>query len=425
MIDDGGVPFSRLVKEGARVALRAFRGNLMRAALAALGVGVGVGVVVTMAAMITGIRSSVVGAVEDAGPDNLILSPFDFSDVRIVSQGRPPWWGRPEISERELRRIANLPNVVEAIPGYDFGAAMRFGTNWVSGIDWRGSSSGWGAYTSGDFVAGRDMTPAEVTQARAVVVVSEKLAEDIFGQLDPVGKRVRVNAGRRAANELFTVVGVFKPADNLFGEIGSRFAIVPYTAADKRLKARTRFTFLAVQVVPREGKGAEAEEEIIATLRSMRGLRPTEENNFAIIRSAQLLDLFDQLTGVFFLVMTAMSSIGMLVGGIGVIGIMMISVTERTREIGIRKSLGATRREIMWQFLIESSLLTVIGAGAGLLVGWGASSIIEALTPLPARIPLWSVFAALSVAAVTGILFGLLPALRASKMDPVEALRFE
>ena len=157
----------------------------------------------------------------------------------------------------------------------------------------------------------------------------------------------------------------------------------------------------------------------------MRGLGPAEDNNFALIESEQVIATFNQLTGVFFLVMIALSSVGLMVGGIGVIGIMMISVTERTREIGIRKAVGATRGEILWQFLVEASVLTVLGGAAGMAIGAIGANGVASATPIPAAIPLWSVAAALGSAVVTGMLFGLFPALRAARMEPVDALRHE
>ncbi len=168
-----------------------------------------------------------------------------------------------------------------------------------------------------------------------------------------------------------------------------------------------------------------AQDDVIAAMRGMRGLGPREENDFALIASAQILDLFNRLTAVFFLVVLLLASAGLLVGGVGVIGIMLISVTERTREIGIRKAVGATRREILWQFLLEASLLTIAGAAAGMLAGWTLATGVATWTPLPAAIPVWAVVASLGMAAVSGMLFGLLPAFRASRMDPVNALRFE
>ena len=420
-------PIGRIMAEGSRVALDALRANWLRTILAVLGVGIGVGVVVTIAALVSGIRSEVMTAFEASGPQSFSVMPFDFSDARAsFSAGRPPWWDRPEITNEEVRRVQSLPAVSEAVAQYEFEAAIRFQSQWAWGVAFRGMSSGWPAFYGGDFVAGRDFTPAEVSQARSVMVVSSELAENLFGELDPVGKRVRVSAGRRASNELFTVVGVYEPMPNLLGEVADNFAHMPFTAADKRLKARTRWTFMNIQVNPREALGSsEAENQVVAALRSMRELGPREDNNFAIIRSEQLMEMFNSFTGMFLVVMVGLSSVGMLVGGIGVIGIMLISVTERTREIGVRKSMGATRREIKWQFLLEASLITAAGAGAGLLVGWGLSEIIASISPLPARIPLWSVFAALGIAALTGIVFGMLPAVRASKLPPVDALRQE
>ena len=427
-MSSGRVPTGRVLREGLRVAASALRANWMRTILAVLGVGIGAGVVVTVAALITGIRSEVMTVFEASGPRNFVVMPFDFSDARAAfsGSGRPPWWNRPPITDAEVRRVQSLPTVAEAVVGYEFGASLRYRSDWVWSVAFRGYSNGWTAFMGGNVVAGRDFTAAEVSQSRSVMVVSSKLAENLFGELDPVGKRVRVNAGRRASNELFTVIGVFEPLPNMFGEAAANFAHIPFTTADKRLKARTRYNFRNIQIMPKEtaGPGA-AENQVVSALRSMRALGPREDNNFAIIRSEDMIDLFNQFTGMFFAVMVGLSSVGMLVGGIGVIGIMLISVTERTREIGIRKSIGATRREIKWQFLIEASLITAAGAGAGLLAGWGASEAIAAATPLPARIPVWSVFAALGLATLTGILFGMMPALRASRLPPVDALRYE
>jgi putative ABC transport system permease protein len=167
------------------------------------------------------------------------------------------------------------------------------------------------------------------------------------------------------------------------------------------------------------------EDQVTGLLRSIRGLAPGEPNDFSILRSTQLLELFDQFTGVFFIVMLALSSVGLLVGGVGVVGIMMISVTERTREIGIRKAVGATGGEILWQFLVEAGFLTMLGGAAGLLLGAGLAWGVAAATPIPAAVPLWAALAGLSMAALTGMVFGLVPAARAARMEPVDALRYE
>lgn len=411
--------------EGIRIALDAIRANKVRAGLTIIGVGIGVSVVVTMAALITGIRSSVLEAFESAGPTNFQVVRFDFTAVRFGDGGgRPPWWDKPEIVPAEAERIQRLPTVDEALYNFSLNTNVEFESQRITDITSQAYSAGWPAYAQGDFIAGRDFTPAEVRESRAVVVLSSALALDLFGQRDPIGKRVRLSSPRRSVREEFRVIGVFEPAENIFSSAIDHWLVVPYTAGLKQLKGDTEQG--QILVVPRAGvTQAEAQDQVIGALRAMRGLSPRQENNFALLASAQLVDSFNQLTGVFFLVMLALSSAGLLVGGVGVIGIMLISVTERTREIGVRKALGATRREILWQFLVEAGFLTSLGGAAGLVLGALLAYGTAELTPIPARIPLWSVGVALVAAAVTGMLFGLLPAYRAARLEPVEALRAE
>jgi putative ABC transport system permease protein len=343
-----------------------------------------------------------------------------FSD----GTGRPPWWNRPEIEPEEARRIAQLPAVEDALYVFDFAVDLQFESERIDEIQARGISSGWPAYQPGTFIAGRDFTPAEVEQNRAVVVLSSGLAEALFGQRDPIGKVVRVPNDFRGTQEPFTVIGVMQPEDNIFSTAFQNFAIFPWTSAIRRL--RQSAWQAQIMVIPREDVSiSRAQDDVIATLRGLRGLGPSEENNFALMTSAQILSLFNRLTGVFFLVILLLASAGLMVGGVGVIGIMLISVTERTREIGIRKAVGATQREVLWQFLVEASLLTVLGAAVGMLIGFGMAIAVAAWTPIPAEIPVWAVGAALAMAAVTGMLFGLLPAYRAARLEPVAALRYE
>jgi putative ABC transport system permease protein len=412
--------------EGLAIAWEALRANKLRSSLTILGVAVGVSVVVAMAALITGIRTSVMSAFESAGPNNFVVTRFDFTQVRHSDEGnnRPPWWDKPEIEPEEAERLAALPGIDEALFNFGFSADFDFEGQRVRNVNSQGYSAGWPRYAQGDFIAGRDFTPAEVRQNRALAVISAELAIELFGQRDPVGRRVRVGNVFRGTLESFTVVGVFQPEPNVFTSAVKHFAIFPHTAAARRLRQSSWQA--QILVVPKDSVSmSQAQDEVIAAMRGMRGLGPREENNFALLSSAQIVDLFNQLTGVFFLVMLALSSAGLLVGGVGVIGIMLISVTERTREIGIRKAVGATRREILWQFLVEASVLTALGAVAGMLAGWGLAEAVAAWTPLPARIPIWAVGAALGMAVLTGMLFGLFPAHRAARMDPVVALRYE
>jgi len=411
--------------EGLLIAWDALKANWLRSSLTILGVAVGVSVVVAMAALITGIRSSVMEAFESSGPNNFIVTRFDFTAVRInEGDGRPPWWNKPQLTPFEAERIDRLPGIREALYSFSFQVDFDYEGHNVKGVQAQGYSSGWPGYAQGDFIAGRDFTPAEVSENRPLVVISDALAEELFGQRDPVGRHVRVGSAFRGTMESFTVVGVFAQEPNIFSSAVKYFAIFPYTAAKRRL--RQSDWQAQIFVVPRDSVSmSEAQDEVIAALRTLRGLGPREENNFSLLESRQILQMLDNVTRVFFLVMLLLSSAGLMVGGVGVVGIMLISVTERTREIGVRKAVGATRREILWQFLVEASVLTSIGAAIGLLGGWSLSGAVAHWTPLPARIPLWAVFAALTMAALTGMLFGLIPAYRASRMDPVVALGHE
>ena len=424
-LDRGPSGISAL-SEGFLVAWDAIATNKVRSILTVIGVAVGVSVVVALGALMTGLRSSVISAFESQGPDNFVVMRFDPTRITIDGDNnRPPWWGRPEIEEREARRIEALPTVEAALFDLNsFNVDIGFESEEMQNVFASGTSSGWPAYNAGDFIVGRDFTPAEVQQGRAVVVLSTGLAEELFGQRDPMGRRIRVSNPFRGTQEPFTVIGVYEPAENIFSTAFQNWAVFPWTAAVRRLR---QGTFQAqILVVPEEGVTRDrAQDDVIALMRGMRGLGPREENDFGVISSQQILDIFNQLTGVFFLVILLLASAGLLVGGVGVIGIMLISVTERTREIGTRKAVGATRREILWQFLVEASALTAGGAGLGLLIGWGMAEAVAGFTPLPAEIPVWSVGAALAMAALSGMLFGLLPAYRASRLEPVVALRFE
>lgn len=420
----GRKPHSALV-EGLGVAWEAMRANAMRSSLTVLGVAVGVSVVMAIAALITGLRTSVMDAFESAGPENFIVTRFDFTAVQIITDdNRPPWWDKPVIEPEEARRIGELPTIDEALYNFGFAIDASFEGRTVGGIQAQGYSSGWPRYQPGDFVAGRDFTPVEVDQNRPLVVLSAALATELFGDRDPIGRSVRFTSPFRGTQASFDVVGVFQAADNIFTAAVQHWAVFPWTGASRRL--RESIQQAQILVVPRDTVSmARAQDDVVATLRGMRGLGPRDENDFALLASAQILDLFNRLTGVFFLVILLLASVGLLVGGVGVIGIMLISVTERTREIGVRKAVGATRREILWQFLVESALLTVTGAAVGMALGWGLASAVARWTPLPAAIPLWAVAASLAMAAVSGIFFGLVPAYRASRMDPVTALRYE
>jgi putative ABC transport system permease protein len=266
--------------------------------------------------------------------------------------------------------------------------------------------------------AGRNFTELEEAAGAGVAVLNEKLAQDLFPGLDPVGKRIKI------FGYPFEVVGVYTEPSSVFGGDPSPQVYIPHAIFTKVTDYWRGWMDFAVMPTA-AATVSEAQDQVIAALRAYRGLKPGQENNFAVVTQDKMLESFNKITSGFFLVMLVLSSVGLMVGGVGVVAIMMISVTERTREIGVRKALGATRREIMFQFLVEAATLTLVGGIAGMALGGLISVGVNKLTPIPAVVPLWSVVAAVVASTVTGIFFGLYPASRASRLDPVEALRYE
>jgi len=222
------------------------------------------------------------------------------------------------------------------------------------------------------------------------------------------------------------VIGLYQNPDNIFQppsqEIG---AILPFETA-RRFYRYDETNALWLVVKPKDGVAVtQAMDAVTVQLRRMRGLRPGDPDTFDLITQDQILDVFNKLTGAFFLVMLVLSSVALLVGGIGVMAIMMVSVTDRTREIGVRKAMGATRREILWQFLVEAATLTLMGGVLGILLGLSMGELLKAALQFEARVPVWSAVVACAVSIAIGLIFGVVPAGRAAKLDPVEALRYE
>jgi len=248
--------------------------------------------------------------------------------------------------------------------------------------------------------------------------VNTKLAENLFGQRDPMARRIKISGVP------YDVIGVYDPPPHLFGGDDQPQAMIPHGTFTKDLQYWRGW--MDMFVVPQDSVSVErAMDDVTLALRTMRGLRPGQRNNFDAITQEVYVQAINSFTLVARVLMIALSMVGLMVGGIGVVAIMMISVTERTREIGVRKALGATRREILWQFLVEAATLTLVGGIVGMVVGWLISLVLAGTTPVPAYVPLGSVVLALGAAAVTGLLFGIYPASKAARLDPVEALRYE
>jgi putative ABC transport system permease protein len=412
--------------EGVAIAVDAMRANRARAALTIMGVALGVFVVVALSAVVHGINESFARDVEAAGPTSFFIyrRPISGFNACDGTDDTCPWRRNPSITIDEANAIATLPAIYAVTSHTASGATFRYKDREVNtGMEIY--TPNWIDVDGGDIYPGRSFTYAENETAARVVIVNDALAGKLFGQSDPIDKKITINGVP------FTVIGLYHYTASPMGTPTSAGggdqpkAILSWEAARRRLGFWMRGNNLVVK--PLETATVdEAIDEITALLRSRRGLRPSQPNNFEIVTQDRLMDIYNQLFGTFFVVGLALSSVGLLVGGVGVVAIMMISVTERTREIGVRKALGATRGVILWQFLVEAVTLTGAGASVGLVLGIGLASFVSWAWPaIPASTPPAAIAAALAVSAVTGVLFGLLPAARAAGLDPVAALRYE
>ncbi len=406
--------------EGVGIALDSIRASKVRSALTILGIAIGVMVVVGMAAAITGINRAVSSQLEAMGPKTFFVFRFFEGGINISdgSDETSPWRRRPWLTVEEAQLLRQLPAVREVAWEEATGGPVTYRGTELTGARIGGFSPAWVQVTGGTLVAGRSFTEMEHAASAYVAVINEPMAEAFFSGVDPIGKTIKV------FGVPFTVIGVWVQADVMFGNNDRPRLAIPHTTFTK--VADYWKGWMEFSVIPTETATVqEAQDQVVAALRAQRGLKPNEENTFDVVGQDKLLDSFNSITRVFFLVMLALSGVGLMVGGVGVVAIMMISVTERTREIGVRKALGATRAEIMFQFLVEAATLTVVGGAAGLVLGGLITLGVNRWTPIPAAIPLWSVAAALIASVITGVFFGLYPANRASKLDPVEARRYE
>ena len=408
------------VFEGMTIALDSLRSNKVRAALTILGVAIGVMVVIAMASAITGVNRSITAMLESAGPKTFFVYRF-FQGGLNISDGSDelsPWRRNPWLTVADAEMIRNLPSVRDVAVSEGTGGPVSYEGKDLKSVQIAGFGPAWVLVTGGNIVAGRSFTPVEYAAGARVAIINDKLAESLFPGVDPIGKTIRV------FGQPFQVIGLHVEAASLFGGGDQVRMAIPHTTFEK--VADYWKGWMDIAVLPVDGVSTlEAQDDVIAALRAKRGLKPQAENNFAVVSQDKLLDTFNQVTFGFFAVMVALSGVGLMVGGVGVIAIMMISVTERTREIGVRKALGATKREIMFQFLVEAATLTLVGGAVGMALGALISLAIAKFSPIPASVPLWSVVTALLASVVTGVMFGLYPAFRAAQLDPVEALRFE
>jgi putative ABC transport system permease protein len=418
---------TRALLEAVRFALGALRVHKLRSFLTILGIVVGVTTVIAMVGVIEGFNRNVISSFQSFGSTLVQFQKYDLTfggpdrvpeeqrrrrdltwddamairdlapSIAAVSPERYLFQGAADLTVRYRNREAQAPMVAGVIEDYPL--------------------------ANNHFVArGRFITPADVMHATGVCVIGPDIVETLFPHEDPLEREVLLQ-GRR-----FLVIGVLEPKGSQFFARQDNYFFIPFTTFDRYYPwvKNGRGDTIHIATVPRKPEWVDrAIEEGTAILRQRRGLHFWEENDFAIMTPQRIIQQFEQVTAGVYLAMIFISAIGLLVGGVGVMNIMLVSVTERTREIGLRKAMGARRGDLLGQFLVEAASLTGLGGLIGVAVGIGVVSAIRASNLLPAEAPLWAVLLGLLVSVGVGLGFGMYPAIRAARLDPIEALHYE
>lgn len=411
-----------ILKEIVQMAFDSLRTNKLRSFLTLLGIMIGVMTVIGMVSIIQGLNRTVLAELESAGSDLILISKYEpgIQIGRMSEEERQ----RKDLTFEDAVAIQEECSLVKAV-------AVDLITDYYQEIPIKyqsiksqdslvlGMNEKWPEVISLYHpTAGRFITESDIDHRVKVCVLGFELAETLFPHIDPLEKKIRIGP------EEFTVVGVLQKRGSMFGQSRDNFVGIPITTLMKYYPYQ--FSNIEIIAIPnKHGYIDKTIEQIINLLRQRRRVGFGKPNDFAIYTQDTILNLYNQLTGAVFMVMIVISSIGLLVGGIGVMNIMLVSVKERTREIGIRKALGARSADILKQFLIEAIFLTGVGGALGVIIGFTIAFLVKAATPLPASVTPWSVILGLFVSISVGLFFGIFPAQKAAKLDPIISLRYE
>ncbi len=405
------------IRETGRIAFTSLLASPLRTLLTSLGIIIGVLAVVGMSSMIEGLDRYVTAELSDLGTETFHVQARPSVEVQIGGHSNVPDW--EDLTLDLQAAIERDAPSVEVISAYStrFGAELRYrGEKTNPNVLLQGGDEYLPRLQGLDLETGRYLSRIDVQQRRNVVILGQDLVEQFFTRIDPLGREIRIDGHR------FLVIGTLEKQGEFLGFSQDNMVLIPVTTFRKYWGRRSE---LAFTIKAREGRQPQAIDETVSVLRRERGVLPGRPNDFEIMTSDSIRDMMGSLILGISLVMVGIASISLLVGGIGIMNIMLVSVTERTREIGIRMAVGARRGDIVFQFLTEAVALSgiggIIGAALGVLIG----VVVGAVTPLPSSVPLGMLILALVICGGIGVGFGIYPAAKAARLDPVEALRYE
>ena len=402
-----------LIHEMVRVALNAIRANKLRSFLTTLGNVVAVSSIITLVSLIQGITEEVESMIlSQLGSDAFLV---DRRGIVMSEEDVERTRNNPRITfddAEAIRRFA--PSVTAVMAEGRRGGEVRYRERVLESALIQGVTEDFVRFSTFNAETGRLMTPSEVRRRRNVAVLGRDAAERLFGTLDPIDRQVRIRGVP------FRVVGVSRRQGSSFGQSQDEFAVIPLGAFQRLFGSRSSIGLRVQPADPAEIDRAIGEATV--ALRIERRLKPAEDDNFGIFTSETALGIFNQATTGIFAVLVGVVGLALVVAGIVIMNIMLMAVSERTREIGLRKALGARRQDILWQMLSESVALSVLGGAAGTALGAAAAAALDRFAPVPAVVHPWSVVLAITMTAAVGLFFGLYPAARAAALDPIDAL---
>jgi putative ABC transport system permease protein len=403
--------------EALTSALWSLRAHKLRSFLTLLGIIVAVTSIIAVVTVIQGLNSKVTELVTGRGADVFVLDRIGTSEA-FSAQAMVEALRRPELTAEDAEALArqgrNLLYVAaEASDREDVWGGNRR----VEDMDVRGVGPEYPFLSTFDLARGRNLTPLEIEHGRPVTVIGDDVAEELFPTADPLGETVRVR-GRH-----FTIVGIAEPQGTTFGVTQDDFVVISLETWQKIFDRRADVDISIKAADPDDVQAAIDEARMLMRIRHK--LRPSEEDDFGFVTTQEFLELYQRVTTGVYSALVGLVAISLVVGGIVVMNIMLVAVTERTREIGIRKAIGARRRDILRQFLTEAVILAAVGGLAGVAFGFAIAIVVSQLTPLPYSLTWWSIALGIGISSLVGIVFGIYPAAKAARLDPIAALRFE